>query len=184
MAKLTKKQITFLNRLNVPLHKVIDASLLSKTERQELMDDGDYWVSYGYPPCRNEEHKLKLKTKPGHCLECNPARMEFLRRHVSPGFVYVAFSNDMKISKIGITKSITLRESSLNSTAYGGTRDWRILFSVYAPRAGDIESLCHKKLKDVSFLSETQKGGHSQSTYELFNCPAEQAIEVLRSSVA
>src|SRR3546814_9788370 len=37
-----------------------------------------------------------LKSRPGHCIQCRPVVIGFLKRHFAEGYVYIAVSVDRK----------------------------------------------------------------------------------------
>jgi len=46
-----------------------------------------------------EEHRLR--TRAGHCVQCDIKKLAFLRRHTKPAFVYIAGSLSGRVLKIG-----------------------------------------------------------------------------------
>ena len=65
VAQLTDEQLAFLDRHDVPLDRVFDATGMSPDEYKPLMSGGREWVAYGVSPCRAEGHTLR--TRGGHC---------------------------------------------------------------------------------------------------------------------
>lgn len=124
MAKLTKKQIKFLNEYDVPENKTFDATGYSSGEYKKLMRDNDLWIAYGVIPCDAMGHKLR--TRSGHCFQCDPDKLRYLIRHYEDQYLYLAYSPSSKFIKVGIAKDLYQREDSLNETRYGDIDDWQI----------------------------------------------------------
>ena len=90
----------------------------------------------------------RLKTRGGHCFECKPWRVSFVRRESVTGYVYIAGSLKARLVKIGMCEdSLSRREYKLRHDRYGGFDDWTILYSVKVNRAGEIERRAREQLR-------------------------------------
>lgn len=84
LAKLTKEQKAFLDRVGVPLSRVFDASGMRTAEYKQAMRDLGMWVAYGASPCEAEGHTLRSRT--GHCVQCKDfAELEPIQMKWFPG---------------------------------------------------------------------------------------------------
>ena len=138
MSNLNKEQLAFLKEHKVSSKFVFDAKGLKKSEYKEIMKDLNKLVAFNVTPCSKFGHTLR--TRSGHCCQCNTAYLEFQKRNDSEGIVYIAKSLLGKIIKIGFTKSIQIRSESLNRTKYGGFNDWIIVYAIESKEAGKIEN--------------------------------------------
>lgn len=136
-------------------------------------------------PCRRVGHRLR--TRAGHCIQCDPSKINYQLRHSSPGAIYVANSSTMNLIKIGITTDIDNRESTLRAEGYAGTNDWVITYWRDTDNAGAIEQQVFRILRRFRTRARYLKGGAPQTAIELFSCPTENAKtaidEVLGSKI-
>lgn len=175
---LTEEQRNFLESQNVPLSSVFDASGLSKKEYIELMRDLEKDIAFGVSPCRKAGHTLK--TRAGHCIQCDPARIAFQRRHSQSGWIYIAGSINKHFIKVGFTSDIKKRESTLRSQHYGGTSDWKIIYSSKIMKdGGQAEFQIHSALNDYFSPRTFIKSGKEIFCYEIFDCDYNTAKKAL-----
>lgn len=182
MAKLTKQEINFLREMEVPLEKTFDATGYSTAYYKSVMRRLDLWVAYGVTPCSAYGHQLR--TRAGHCLQCNTAGISYLKRHSQSQYVYLAYSKSSNWIKIGTTADLSQRSISINMQQYGGVSDWVILSSAYVHKAGEVESLIHSELSEFAELSFTNRGGEYQNTREIFSCNKKFALKVFKKIVS
>ena len=98
MAKLTKSQLAFIQRMQLDSYSLFDASGLRARDWKLQMKELGKLVAFGVTPCSAGGHSLR--TRAGHCLQCNTANLSFLKRMSDRGEVYVAWSSGAKIAKI------------------------------------------------------------------------------------
>lgn len=134
MTKLTSDQITFLDDQRIPLSRVFNASGMSPREYQLIMRDLDMVVAFGVSSCKTAGHTLR--TRAGHCAQCNTAALAFMMRFDERAEIYVASSASHNLTKIGVAKNHLERLKTLNSQGYGGADDWAIHFFSEANNAG------------------------------------------------
>lgn len=130
--------------------------------------------AFNSTPCDQNGHTIR--TRSGHCIQCDTARIAFILRHVSFGTVYIAGSLKGQIIKVGTTSSKEGRSDSLNRTKYGNLDDWEILLSLRCLSSGKLEFETHKSLQsfaatDIKYVHEK----HNQQTYEIFRCSYSRA---------
>jgi hypothetical protein len=100
--RLTTEQLAFLESQFVPLSRTFDASGMTRREYQDEMKSLDLIVAYGVSACKARGHTLR--TRAGHCCQCNTAALAFLLRFEDRGEVYVASSAKQGLTKIGVAK--------------------------------------------------------------------------------
>lgn len=178
MAKLSDDQKRFLSSQNIPYDAVFDATGMAKANYQAAMKAEGKLFAYGVSPCGAGGHSLR--TRSGHCIQCDTAKISYILRHYSSGYVYVAGSLSKKVLKVGTTTYIQQRQQTLSKEGYGGATDWKILAKVECKNAGQIEKNVQARLSKWSVPGEYYKGWDLQSCYELFRCDFEDIILVMR----
>ena len=131
-------------------------------------------------PCNAAGHRLK--TRAGHCIQCDPAKLAYATRQQLNGYLYIAKSKSIRPIKVGFTSSINKRANSLNHGWYAGQSDWKIVFSQKLNNAGEIENAVKKKLGRYKATGHFyEKDGASQQATELFNVSIDEAISVIEN---
>ena len=127
-----------------------------------------------------------LRTKMGHCIQCDTSKIAYQLRSSSKGYIYLAYSFKAQQVKVGFSASLpTTRETSLKYMAYGNADDWKIIkYQFLNKNAGRTELSIHAKLErflvDVSFYRD----GTMVKCREIFNCSLEQAIKIFEEQKA
>ncbi len=183
MARLSKVQLTFLKEQDIPLSRVFDATGVGpkKGHYRPVMSDLQLWVAYNVTPCKENAHTLRDRA--GNCVQCNPACLGFMRRYDEPGDVYVAYSINGRLTKIGTSKNPPERVSHLNSYIYGGVSDWRLRYSRSFENAGRVEFLSQQRLDAQRVAATYEKNGRVIECQELFRCDVETAIATVKSAL-
>lgn len=179
--KLTSEQLNFLETQKVSLDKIFDAEGLSKSDYHPLMKEMDKIIAIGVTPCAKFSHTMR--TRNGHCVQCNTASIAYLERHYDKGYIYIAGSKKEKVVKIGFTSNINNREESLNNENYGQINDWKILFQVMCKNAGKIEFHTHKKLSKYLTDKNYLKNNKRNQCYEIFSCSYSLAKKTLDENI-
>lgn len=177
MEGLSKEQLEFLKRHNVPLEKVFDAKGYSKSYYQVIMKQQGKIVAFNVSPCNANGHTLR--TRSGHCAQCNTAHLEFQKRHDYSGIIYIAGSKQGKVLKVGYSKAIDVRNESLNRTKYAGLSDWEIIFGIFSSSAGEIESQIKFKLSKYYRAFNYEHDGKIQDADEIYSCSLSKAKSVV-----
>ncbi len=176
---LTRDQLEFLEKHDIPLAKVFDATGMWPRHYGPRMEAGGYIVAYGMiSKCEKPGHWFK--DRHGHCVQCHTQNLSYIKRHRTPGFVYLAESKTTGLIKIGGSVNPSLREEHLNSYKYGGARDWRVIESHhtenYAKRENQIQKiLTPYKVTGVYYYDHRGQ----RSCNELFSCPIQTAQDAL-----
>ncbi len=177
---LDNEQLEFIQRHGIYLSRVLDAQGKPPRWYRPIMKAGGYEVAVGVTRCIRGH---SLRTRGGHCVQCNPASLAFQRRHDVEAYVYVAYPRDGNLIKIGFTGDLEGRKKSLNSSAYAGYTDWLIGESVLCENAGSIEARLHSALELYRVSADYFKQGEYVDCREVFDCSFERAISELRAIV-
>ena len=180
MAGITSEQIRFLKEQDIHPKYVFDAEGLSKSEYRVIMKELNKLVAYNVSPCQREGHTLR--TRSGHCCQCNTATIAFQKRNDSSGIVYIAGSLTGEIVKIGFSKAVEVRTESLNRTKYAGYNDWKILFALNSKNAGRIETKSNSLLREYAFSTDYEHDGHWQDSNETYHCAYSKAKELVKKA--
>lgn len=126
MAKLSNEQISFLKSQGVSPSQVFDASLIKgKAARDIQMEALEISFYVGGTACQKAGHTLR--TKAGHCIQCDTSKIAYQLRNSSSGYVYLAYSKIKKFTKVGFTKSHPQdRADFLRREKYANALDWDI----------------------------------------------------------
>lgn len=140
------------------------------------------WVAYGVTPCKEAGHELRVRS--GHCVQCKPANLSYLRRFDEAAEVYVAQSKFGKVVKIGTSHNFQKRIANLNSYAYGGQTDWQCVFVISVVNAGRVEGNAHQALVGYGVTGQYFKNGALIECRELFACSERMAIAAVKAASA
>jgi hypothetical protein len=178
MARLNRTQLAFAKHMGLDSHHLFDASGLRTSEWKLQMKELGKLVAFGANPCSAEGHTMR--TRAGHCAQCNPANLSYLRRMSLPGDVYVAWSKSTRMVKIGLATNAYTREKSLNKFKYAGVNDWEMKLIYECPNAGEIENKTHQILSKFALSGVTyNNGGVQRYCTEIFTCSLKTAMESL-----
>lgn len=163
------------------MSRVFDASEMHTAQWKSVMKDLDMLVAFGVSPCATAGHTLR--TRAGHCAQCDTAKLAFLRRHGESGEVYVAVSRKASLVKIGTATDAPNRMQTSNIYAYGGSDDWAIAFRCHCEKAGQIEFLAQKSLRETQTRGSYNKLNQVFACRELFACEPTEAIKALKAAM-
>jgi hypothetical protein len=141
--ELTEIELRWLGAYSLGPEDVYDARGLPKDFWQRAAKSANKPIVIG-SPCRKYGHRLR--TRAGHCFQCDPVKLVFQTRHSADQYVYIAGSRAQKLIKIGTSKDIPARSYKINYEQYGGASDWQILFTIRVREAGLVEELAQKRL--------------------------------------
>lgn len=174
---LSKEQLNFLKSHKIPLQLVFNAMGMPKSEYRPIMKELNKLVAFNVTPCKKSGHSLR--TRSGHCCQCNTATLAYLKRHDASGIVYVAGSKSGSIMKIGFSKAVEVRAESLNRTKYAGFNDWVILYALKSKNAGIIETKANSLLNKYSLEFDYNHDGAWHDSYETYHCSYSKCKELL-----
>lgn len=185
MDQLDESQLRFLKDQGVALSQVFNASGLSTSERRRRMDALEKKFYFGGAPCRAAGHTLR--TKAGHCIQCDTSKIAYQLRSSQGGHVYIAYSDDGACAKVGTTSlEPEERIRSLCESTYGGFSDWRLVDSRHlSVNAGAAEFRVHAELEPF----QQPVGYYKQSDMwvecrEIFFCECEDIAHVFARVIA
>lgn len=181
MAILSESQHEFLKSQNIPLSKVMDATGLATWQWKAIMSDLDIWIAYGVSACRTAGHTLR--TRAGHCIQCSPENLSYLKRHNQPGYIYIAQSIRGNLIKVGTSNDPKYRVTQLNCYVYGGRDDWVLQFKDESAMAGKAEAMAHHKLSQCAATGSYVKSGQKIECRELFLCTLDTAILAVKKAL-
>lgn len=176
---LDKEQKNFLREQKIPFSKVFDATGLSREECKKAMDGTEMSFYSGGTPCFKNNHTLR--TKSGHCIQCDTKKIAFQLRSQSKAHVYIAGSVKGRLIKVGTSIDLEDRVFKINTYQYGGYKDWRLLASAFLDKSGRIENHIHQQLKDFQVNGSYWREGREQQCYELFRCDFIRPYKTLSS---
>ena len=179
MTKLNKSQVDFLNKHKIPISATFDATGLTRKIYREVMEEAGQWVAYGVTPCRREGHTLRTRT--GSCVQCGPAQLAFLLRHLNKGMVYIAGTRSGSFLKVGTAIDADARIKSLNGWGYAGVDDWQLISAFDCEKAGEVEHLAQTRLANYQYPTSYLRGDRKTDCLETFRCNYKKAKDALES---
>jgi hypothetical protein len=144
MVALKEDQSWFLASQGISESAVFDASGMSKRRYRLAMEREEKLFAIGVTPCARGGHTLRSRS--GHCIQCNTANIAFIKRFYEEAFVYIADSRSEEVIKIGCSATPWNRESIINQLGYGRIYDWRLLYYAKFADAGKVEFGAHGQL--------------------------------------
>jgi hypothetical protein len=173
---LTDAERSFLSRYGLCADDVYDARGLSGTYWKQRIREQNKTIALG-KSCGSGGHRLR--TRSGHCVQCDPKKLAYQARHSAEQYVYIAGSVSEELIKIGTCKDVPQREHKLRAECYGGAGDWEVVFSVMVGNAGDVEHSARSKLHRHGVVRPYWKDGFRQDGIELLRCSFSRAREAL-----
>jgi predicted GIY-YIG superfamily endonuclease len=141
---------------------------MRKKDYAAAMEQTGQHFAYGVSSCKAGGHTLRSKA--GHCIQCNHQSIAQSLRHSKAGIVYLAGTSRRKLTKIGVTEEIERRLTQLNAGQYGGAWDWEMLVWATTKEAGRLEYEIQDRLRAYNVPGTYMHDGREQKCYELFSC--------------
>ena len=177
---LTRDEIAFLQSQNLAAADVYDGRGQSASAWKIGVRAAGLTVVLD-TPCKNGGHRLR--TRSGHCAQCDTSNLSYQKRHHSPGYVYIAGSRSAKLLKIGTAIDIEQRTRNLRNQAYGGIRDWVMLFTAKVENGGKTEGEAIRRLTAFRVLRTYDKDGSQQEAAEMLRTSFTKAINAIASAI-
>ena len=178
MAKLTLDQIAFLRSHGITPSQVFDAShCQSEIDRKLRMENQDLYFYFGGALCAKGGHSLR--TKAGHCIQCDTSKIAYQLRSIASGYIYLAYSAATGLIKIGFTKHHPQdRSALLREQRYANAADWEVKRMAKMDHdAGRKEFLIHAALAAYQKTITYEKtAGEFIACREVFSCGLDTAI--------
>jgi hypothetical protein len=184
MANLSSQQKQFLAVHKISPSLVFDGSGLSASDRKAEMKRTGRFFYFGGSPCREAGHTLR--TKSGHCIQCDTSKISFQLRSAAAGYVYLACSPMTQYIKVGFSEADPdLRTSWIQQEGYGNIRDWEIDRSEKLDKdAGRTEFAIHAALAEFQHPVRYEKTvGLVVECREIFKCSLAKAREAFELEV-
>lgn len=181
MIELTERQLRILSRHDIPATSVFDARGMKPRHYKPIMDEEEKLFVINASQCFR--CGPSIKTKAGHCIECRPANVAYIKRHYSAAWVYIAGSRKGGFLKLGSSSLPQTRLSLLNQRGYGKVADWRLLSYIKCENAGHIEFEMHRDLASYAVSRSYWREGNEVQCREIFSCPFTLARDALRRAL-
>lgn len=178
---ISEEQLFFLKEHNIPLSKIFDAANQKREAYRKSMKALEKLIAINATPCSKYGHTIR--TRNGHCCQCNTASIAYLKRHYANGYVYIVGSQEKKVLKVGSTNNIKNRVNSLNFENYASINDWELILYYKCNNIGMIETEAHNKLNKFQIEKIYTKNGRTQIAYEIFDCSYDTCKNSLISSI-
>ncbi|MBN9071237.1 MAG: GIY-YIG nuclease family protein [Rhizobiales bacterium] len=177
---LNHSEISFLKSQNLVPSDVYDGRMQSFAVWKAGARAAGKTVVLG-TPCKSGGHRLR--TRSGHCAQCDTSKLSYQKRHHSPGYVYIAGSLSEKLLKIGTAIDIQQRERNLRNHAYGAISDWTMLFTAKVVNGGKTEHEAIQRLAAFKVLRAYEKDGLQQEATELLRTTFTKAINAVAAAI-
>jgi T5orf172 domain len=177
---LTAAELAFLEKYGLSASNVYDGRGQSKAKREAAAKQGgfDLILAAG---CTNGGHRLK--TRSGHCAQCDTSKLARQTRYNTPGSVYIAGSLRTKLLKIGSTDDVEQRERTLQyERGYGSAPDWKVLFHAKVAKKGEVEGAALRSLERYK-VPRPYVNGSQQEAAELLNAPFSEALVAVADAI-
>jgi len=174
---LTESELFFLAQYGLSKEDVFDGRRHSQAGARAAAKAAGKILVLG-SPCQAYGHRLR--TRPGHCAQCDPKKIAYQQRYVEPGYIYIAGSLAGRVMKIGSCVDVPQREHQLRVEAYGGQRDWVIIF--HTPRTANAARVEHNARAKLAYYRVSRpyyKDGFQQHAGELLRCSFSDALRAL-----
>ncbi len=177
---LTAAELAFLKSQNLSAGDVYDGRNQSTARWKAGVDTAGLTLVLG-TACSKGGHRLR--TRSGHCAQCNTATLAYQHRHHSSGYVYIAGSRSARLLKIGTTIDIEQRKRSLRQGEYGGIRDWEMLFHAKVENGGKTEGDALRLLQRFKISRPYEKDGSPQDAGELLQTSFPKALKAIADAI-
>jgi hypothetical protein len=177
----TDDELRFLRWHGLDQDDVYDGRYESKEDRHDAAKREGKFLILSSVRCRAAGHRIR--TRAGHCFQCDPLKLVYQIRHSKSGYVYVAGSLSGRTIKIGTAKDIPQRERQLRAEAYAGVSDWIVLYSIYVSESGRVEHDASARVPGTRVFSSYFKDGIEQTAVEVLNCSFSDAVKAIEQSL-
>jgi len=179
--KLTESELEFLEHHKIGLHDLFDSRQFKSADAKRIAKEHGCSFLLG-TECNAHGHRLR--TRSGHCIQCDPKKIRFKQRHYEPGFVYLAGSKQLKLFKVGCSISPSDRQLQINKQNYAGTSDWKMVFWCKVKHMGKIEQGALSRLSTFAVEATYMKDGIKlQACYEIVRCKLGTALDAIQKEV-
>jgi hypothetical protein len=181
MAELTQEQLSFLEDHGIRFSSLFDASGMGRAAYQKAMEKDDRYFAFGVSRCKRGHHSIR--TRAGHCIQCNHAAIAIVFREDVAACVYIAASPGAGLIKVGLTSDLDARRRNLNVERWSNHSDWQMLAFASCPHAGRVERSVHNQLSRWASSCEYSQAGRRHRSYEVFKCNFADARDAMLSAI-
>jgi hypothetical protein len=153
---------------------------MSRAQYRAAMKIEGKVFAFGLAPCLRG-HTLRTA---GGCPQCTPALIAFAMRSRTHGRLYLAYSAEKRLVKVGMSTSLAKRISILRHYSYAGASDWRLKCSVEVQNAGRLERELHRQLQFWLSRRNYLRDGVEAQSHETYACSYKLAREALERLAA
>jgi hypothetical protein len=164
----TDDELRFLRWHGLDQGDVYDGRYQSKERRHDAAKREGKFLVLSSVPCRAAGHRIR--TRAGHCFQCDPLKLVYQIRHSKSGYVYIAGSLSGRVIKIGTAKYVGQREGQLRAERYAGYSDWTVLYAIHVSEAGRVEHDASARLPCRRIFNSYFKDGVEQTAIEVLKC--------------
>ena len=168
MGELTDDQKRFLASQYIAYSSVFDAQGRPPRWYRPRMEEEEKLFAFNTSPCGSYGHTMR--TRAGHCIQCDTKKIAFIRRHYKQAYVYIAGSKRKRVMKIGCSSQPWKRENIINQLGYGGISDWRIVYYAEYENAGMVEFAVHGRLAQYLSPQVYMREYEAVECREIFSC--------------
>ncbi|MGH8123694.1 MAG: GIY-YIG nuclease family protein [Rudaea sp.] len=132
------------------------------------MEKEEKLFAFNTSPCGSYGHRMR--TRAGHCIQCDTKKIAFIRRHYEQAYIYIAGSRRSRVIKIGCSAHPWERQNLINQLGYGGISDWRMVYYGRYENAGKVEFAVHRMLSQYSSPRSYMREYLQVDCREVFAC--------------
>lgn len=177
---LERSEREFLKAHGLTESDVFDWRGLGSRERHDAIKRAGKTLALGVECSQGH----RLRTRSGHCVQCDTAKLSYQAQKTRRAVLYVGWSSNLKLFKVGVSDTPSRRIDALRREAYGGATDWSLFMALELREAGESEAAMHHHLASFQHASTYQKGAHQQASREVFKCQPEEVIEAFQRAVS
>lgn len=177
---LTKDELEFLRTQGLSTADVYDGRGQSSAAWKAGVRSAGKTVVLG-SPCSSKGHRLR--TRSGHCAQCDTAKLSYQKRHNTEGYIYIAGSKAARLLKVGTCVDIEQRRRNLRNQMYGGITDWEMLFTAKVDAGGKVEGDALARLSRFKVVRMYEKDGKKQEAAEMLKTSFSVALSVVQQSL-
>lgn len=177
---LTKDELAFLKSQGLTAADVYDGRHQTSAGWKAGVRAAGKTVVLG-TACTSQGHRLR--TRSGHCAQCDTKKPSFQKRHNSEGYIYIAGSKSAKLLKVGTCVDIEQRRRNLRHQGYGNISDWEMLFTAKVDAGGRIEGDALARLSKYKVVRNYEKDGKQQEAAEMLKTKFSVALAAVQESL-
>ncbi len=173
-ARIRNDEKAFLELHGIPQERVADMRhKVDWANCAEFMHPINCYIAWGFRQCA---FRHRLTTARGHCLQCDPAPIGFIKGYWTEGYVYLLAAVSEKMVKVGWSSDIDKRLRELRSEKVGSISDWQIVRTRLCNQPAVLEKALHGRLANHRELRQYMRHRIPREARELFSCSRRTAL--------